>query len=104
VFRRRCGWSSSAARKALPERVIAWKKMVGERVRLVNTYGPTETTVIATVYDVKSENESAVVRNVSIGRPIANTTAYILDEFSPSGARSELPGELHISGAGMARG
>ena len=89
--------------KALPERMIAWKKMVGERVRLVNTYGPTETTVASTMYDVKSENEIGRCQNVSIGRPIANTTAYILDEFLrpvPIG----VAGELHIGGAGMARG
>jgi amino acid adenylation domain-containing protein len=89
--------------KALPERVIAWKKMVGERVRLVNTYGPTETTVATTMYDVKSEDEISRRQNVSIGRPIANTTAYILDELLnpvPIG----VAGELHIGGAGMARG
>ena len=89
--------------KALPERVIAWKKMVGERVRLVNTYGPTETTVVATMNNVKSIDEISRRQNVPIGRPTANTTAYILDEFLrpvPIG----VAGELHIGGAGMARG
>jgi amino acid adenylation domain-containing protein len=89
--------------KALAERVIAWKQKVGERVRLMNTYGPTETTVATTMYDVRSENEVRRSQNVSIGRPIPNTTAYILDEFLnpvPIG----VAGELHIGGAGMARG
>ena len=89
--------------KALPERVIAWKQKVSAGVRLVNTYGPTETTVATTMYDVKSEDEISRRQNVSIGRPIANTTAYILDEFlrpAPIG----VAGELHIGGAGMARG
>lgn len=89
--------------KALPERMIAWKKTIGERVRLVNTYGPTETTVVATMHVVKSVDEISRRQNVPIGRPITNTTAYVLDEFlcpAPIG----VAGELHIGGAGMARG
>jgi amino acid adenylation domain-containing protein len=89
--------------KALPERVILWKQKMGDRVRLMNTYGPTETTVATTMYDVRSEGEIRRSQNVSIGRPIPNTTAYILDEFLnpvPIG----VAGELHIGGAGMARG
>jgi amino acid adenylation domain-containing protein len=89
--------------KALPERVIAWKQKVGACVRLMNTYGPTETTVATAMYEVRSEDEIRRSQNVSIGRPIPNTTAYILDEFLnpvPIG----VAGELHIGGAGLARG
>jgi amino acid adenylation domain-containing protein len=89
--------------KALPERVIAWKKRVGERVRLVNTYGPTETTVVATMHNVKSIDEISRRQNVPIGRPVANTTVYILDE-SLRPVPIGVAGELHIGGAGMARG
>ena len=65
---------------------------------LWNLYGPTEITVWATLYQVKA-GKGAVV----IGRPIANTQAYILDinqEIVPIGQ----PGELHIGGVGLARG
>jgi amino acid adenylation domain-containing protein len=46
----------------------------GGRVRLVNGYGPTESTTFATTYLC---DESADV--IPIGRPIANTTVYVLD-------------------------
>ncbi|MFB2839283.1 amino acid adenylation domain-containing protein, partial [Floridanema evergladense] len=69
---------------------------------VVNNYGPTENTVVTTSGLVvpKAEEFSA---SPSIGRPIANTQVYILDSYLqpvPVG----VPGELHIGGAGLARG
>ena len=64
-----------------------------------NAYGPTEGTVCATVF----ENMTGSSSTLPIGRPIANTQVYILDQNAqplPVG----VPGELHISGAGLARG
>lgn len=61
---------------------------------LIDYYGPTECTVFATFRKVVSEDGSYVP---SIGRPIANTQAYILgnnQELLPIGAT----GELHIGG------
>jgi natural product biosynthesis luciferase-like monooxygenase protein len=63
-----------------------------------NMYGPTETTIWSTT-DTLGQPESTV----SIGRPIANTEIYILDQNmrpQPAG----VPGELHIGGDGLARG
>ncbi|OYE01727.1 non-ribosomal peptide synthetase [Nostoc sp. 'Peltigera membranacea cyanobiont' 232] len=63
-----------------------------------NAYGPTEASVCATVAKCNSEDEK-----ITIGRPIANTQIYILDSHEkpvPIG----VPGELHIGGAGLARG
>jgi amino acid adenylation domain-containing protein len=63
---------------------------------LLDMYGPTETTIWSTASRVEGEA-------VTIGRPIANTTLYILDarrEPAPIGAA----GELYIGGAGVARG
>ena len=66
--------------------------------QLVNSYGPTEATVITTL-----ERLTPAATSVSIGRPISNAQVYILDQYLqpvPIG----VPGELHIGGAGLARG
>jgi amino acid adenylation domain-containing protein len=68
---------------------------------LINNYGPTETTVVATSGRVPP----AVLADgpPSIGRPIANTQIYILDEHLqqvPVG----VTGELYIGGTGVAQG
>jgi amino acid adenylation domain-containing protein len=89
--------------KALPERVVSWRKHVGDRVRLLNTYGPTETTIVATMFDLSARQEDREVTEVPIGRPIRNVTVYVLDRMRrpvPVG----IPGELYIGGAGVARG
>ncbi len=65
---------------------------------LWNGYGPTETTVWSTFWQVPGAPTS-----ILIGRPVANTQIYVLDE----GGRPVLPGaagELYISGAGVTHG
>jgi amino acid adenylation domain-containing protein/non-ribosomal peptide synthase protein (TIGR01720 family) len=67
---------------------------------LHNLYGPTEATIDATFFTCTSNTPQQIV---PIGRPIANTQTYILDSHLqpvPIG----VPGELHISGAGLAQG
>jgi amino acid adenylation domain-containing protein len=63
-----------------------------------NLYGPSEDTTYSTCYVFDDEND-----DILIGKPIANTRIYILDvnrQLVPVG----LPGEIHISGAGLALG
>ncbi|MEM4658889.1 MAG: amino acid adenylation domain-containing protein, partial [Candidatus Methanosuratincola sp.] len=88
--------------RASPESVEVWLRLFGNRIRLLNTYGPTEATVTATQYDITGASQW-VRREIPIGKPISNTSVYILDrnlEPVPIG----VPGELFIGGDGVARG
>ncbi|MFK8104834.1 MAG: amino acid adenylation domain-containing protein, partial [Saprospiraceae bacterium] len=71
-----------------------------EHVRFFNEYGPTETTVTSTCYEYNIPQAENVV--LPIGKPIANTQVYILDQYQalvPLG----VAGELCIGGDGLAR-
>ena len=81
--------------EALPvellERLIKYKNL-----RIFNMYGPTETTVYSTV------NEITDYSKAYIGNSISNTMLYVLNSYEklqPIG----IPGELYISGDGVAR-
>ncbi len=80
-----------------------WVEKFGHYPRWLNTYGPTETTVTATIYDPVAEKFDSNLAEIPIGRPIAGTEAYVLDEELQPVAVG-VPGELHIGGAGLARG
>lgn len=65
--------------------------------KIFNMYGPTETTVWSTVQELTNKS------SIDIGKPINNTSIYILDKHNkpqPIG----VPGELCIGGDGLARG
>ncbi|MDX5931649.1 amino acid adenylation domain-containing protein [Acidiphilium acidophilum] len=70
-----------------------------QAARLINVYGPTETTIWSTFHEMTEADCAAP----PIGRAIANTTLYVLDQ-----AGEPVPpcvaGELHIGGAGLAIG
>jgi amino acid adenylation domain-containing protein/non-ribosomal peptide synthase protein (TIGR01720 family) len=68
---------------------------------LTNGYGPTENTTFSTCYPMT--DPAQVGQTVSIGKPIANSQVYILDEYLqpvPIG----IPGELYVGGDGVGRG
>ncbi|NVJ07525.1 non-ribosomal peptide synthase/polyketide synthase, partial [Myxococcus sp. AM001] len=68
---------------------------------LINGYGPTENTTFSSTYRMEKPEE--VGASVSIGRPVKNTVAYVLDEEMrpvPVG----VPGELYVGGDGLAVG
>lgn len=69
--------------------------------RLLNGYGPTESTTFATWKHI--DDAAAAEPNVSIGKPLSNTTIFILDEHLnpvPIG----VAGEVFIGGDGLAIG
>lgn len=85
--------------EALP---LELQKRFFERLdaELHNLYGPTEAAIDVTSWKCQKNSNAKIV---PIGRPIANTQIYILDNYLqpvPIG----IPGELHIGGVGLARG
>jgi amino acid adenylation domain-containing protein len=96
------GWSGRGGLRmlcggeALP--VALADQLLDRGDELWNLYGPTETTIWSTALRVTTRGQP-----LSIGRPIANTQLYILD---PRGEPVSVgvAGELHIGGAGLARG
>ncbi|MBC8953403.1 non-ribosomal peptide synthetase [Xenorhabdus sp. PB62.4] len=84
-----------------PRKIRAVQLAESQPATLINGYGPTETTTFAATYAIASPVDA--VRSIPIGRPIANTQIYILDEYGqpvPFG----VTGEIHIAGMGVARG
>ncbi|MCC9070539.1 amino acid adenylation domain-containing protein [Flavobacterium sp. F-65] len=76
------------------------KKLLQTNAEIRNLYGPSEDTTYSTSYQLSSEK---IYQTIPIGKPIANTQAYILDEelqLVPAG----IIGKLYLSGDGIAKG
>ena len=73
-------------------------RILGVASSLWNVYGPTETTIWSTVKKLSANDKT-----ISIGRPINNTSVYILDKFLKPLAPG-VPGEIYIGGDGVAKG
>ncbi|MBN2535371.1 MAG: amino acid adenylation domain-containing protein, partial [Spirochaetales bacterium] len=66
---------------------------------VINGYGPTENTTFSTFFKIEKDFDASI----PIGKPISNSTAYILDQYNnvqPVG----VAGELCVGGDGVARG
>ncbi|MCL1990447.1 MAG: amino acid adenylation domain-containing protein, partial [Defluviitaleaceae bacterium] len=74
------------------------KTMHEAGITFINGYGPTEATVIATTHVFEGYEQ----RNL-IGKPVANTTVYLLDDFGKPVPKGSM-GELHLGGIQIARG
>ncbi|GAB3384688.1 non-ribosomal peptide synthetase [Lysobacter fragariae] len=100
------GWAGSPGFKALcggeamaPDLAASLLARCGS---LWNVYGPTETTVWSTCARIALA-PAAVAPDIHIGRPIGNTSVWILDahgELCPFG----VPGEICIGGEGVTKG
>jgi D-alanine--poly(phosphoribitol) ligase subunit 1 len=84
-----------------PEHVRRFNDCWGGRTgsRLTNLYGPTEATVDVTYFDCPTQNDFKLV---PIGRPIDNTSLYILADGRQVAIGES--GELCLAGVGLARG
>lgn len=88
-----------------PIRVRDLEKMVSIKpgITLVNHYGPTETTIGTVTGLIDNQRLRAYAAQPVIGRPIANNFVSILDKEGRNVAPG-MPGELCVSGAGLAKG
>jgi amino acid adenylation domain-containing protein len=71
------------------------------RTKLINGYGPTENTTFTAVYQIPVDHDD--LRLVPIGKPVANTTVFILEDnlnLVPIG----MPGELYTGSDGLSSG
>ncbi|HLP45175.1 MAG TPA: amino acid adenylation domain-containing protein [Candidatus Kapabacteria bacterium] len=69
------------------------------RLKILHMYGPTENTTFSNFFPVEQDYRLTI----PIGKPIANTTVYIVDKYGhlqPIG----IMGELYVGGEGTARG
>jgi amino acid adenylation domain-containing protein len=96
------GWEGSPALKVLCGGEALSQELARQLLRRAasvwNLYGPTETAVWSTCGRVTDAPGP-----VAAGRPIANTTTYILDRHLQPVAVGT-PGELYVGGVGLARG
>ncbi len=96
------GWNGHAGFRAVsggePLAVDLAEALLARCGEVWNGYGPTETTVYSTYWRVAEPRAG-----IFIGRPIANTTVYILDELG-SPCPLGMPGEIYIGGDGVTLG
>ncbi|MEM9594497.1 MAG: amino acid adenylation domain-containing protein [Acidobacteriota bacterium] len=104
------GWSGHPELKALcggeALPVDLARSLTDRCGELWNVYGPTETTIWSTARRVKRGEESLRGEGVvSLGLPIANTTAHVIGA-NTDGLPAPIggPGELWIGGVGLSRG
>ncbi|PSL30051.1 non-ribosomal peptide synthetase [Chitinophaga ginsengisoli] len=96
------GWNGHSGMKLLSGgealgRTLAGQ-LLGAAAEVWNVYGPTETTIWSAAHKVTTADAA-----IPLGRPVANTTIYLLDDQGlpvPAG----VPGNLLIGGAGLSDG
>jgi len=98
------GWSGSSKMKALCGGEAFGRDLANELLEktaeIWNMYGPTETTIWSSIKKVEKDDKNPIV---GIGKPIANTSFYIVnDQLQPLPAG--VPGELLIGGKGLSTG
>ena len=85
------------AGEQLPKKLVNTIKKISPSATILNGYGPSETTIFSTITDVTNLEE------ISIGKPIANTQIYILNNDLNLLPTNTI-GEIYISGDGVGNG
>jgi len=91
----------SASEPLLSDIPRTWMRRFGHPARHFHMFGQTETAGIVCLHEI-ADTDDDQVHVVPVGRPLANTEIYILDEQQqpvPQGTS----GELYIGGAGVGR-
>ncbi|MGY6278355.1 amino acid adenylation domain-containing protein, partial [Methylomonas sp. MgM2] len=84
--------------EACDAELLATVRCLKPGCRIFNHYGPTETTVGVLTQEVTADTASTI----PVGTPLAGVYAYLLDaDLNP--LPSDVPGELYIGGASLAR-
>jgi amino acid adenylation domain-containing protein len=86
------------------ETLRLWAPLVSADTLFLSSYGPTEATVTSTFFAITAREAAAMPEAPPpLGRPLSGTFVRLLDPFcepAPVGT----PGEIHLGGAGLARG
>ena len=79
---------------------INMAKTFNPNLTIINGYGPTENTTFSCCYTISSKFETSI----PIGKPISNSTAYIISPKDISLCPIGVPGELLVGGDGVSNG
>ncbi|MBR3132955.1 MAG: amino acid adenylation domain-containing protein [Clostridia bacterium] len=84
----------------LPYTLLEYLKRISHRnnTKIYNMYGPTETAVWSTIKDLSN------TKRITIGKPISNTSVYIMDSITKNLMPLGTPGCLFIGGEGVSKG
>lgn len=91
----------SASEPLASEIPRTWINVFNHPAQHVHMFGQTETAGIVAMFPIPRDFDGD--KYVPVGKPIANTSIYVLDENQKPCAANEA-GELYIAGAGVGRG
>ncbi|MBR3152338.1 MAG: amino acid adenylation domain-containing protein [Clostridia bacterium] len=86
--------------ESLPDTLLEYLKKISRRnnTKIYNMYGPTETAVWSTIKDLSD------TKKITIGKPISNTSIFVLDEHTKKLMPLGNAGTLYIGGVGVSKG
>ncbi|MEH6824418.1 MAG: amino acid adenylation domain-containing protein [Motiliproteus sp.] len=85
----------------ITEQTLAAIRSAMPKLQIINGYGPTEATICTSLYNLPQG--AAHERNTPIGRPVKNSSLYLLDQSLQLVAPGAV-GEIYIGGHGLACG